>query len=388
MMPETLRNFNPAALRLLWHDRRWLLVCDNEVLKDLGVHEREARAALRLIQELGVNQYGTAGAPQPVMEYWLINGKPPQGRGPAGLHTLALDQASLRVEQVQGQWRLREAHRVLFSFGYRADEANRALAVVRRYGFTHVGFLGHDAPVLYVFFAASGGGPAVLANAQPTHSSSRQMATPRFPRLAKDANGKPRMEKSGPGLGLEALTPALPPLAQPGAGGKDGWRGSPQRGGLSPAPVDTGRMAFDWRQVQMRQDQGEWKLMAGQTELENFGVNVQDARMALSAVRYYRFTERWRASGERPADYYLANGQSPRGMLFGLRGEAFEPDKVEVKEEQGGCSLVQGRRVLLRLGDREEAGRLLEAVQRNKFDRVCKLGDPGREAMTVFVRSR
>ena len=57
IMPETVRSFNPLALQLAWNDRRWQIVHENDVLKEFGPHEQEARQALRMIQELGVNQY-------------------------------------------------------------------------------------------------------------------------------------------------------------------------------------------------------------------------------------------------------------------------------------------------------------------------------------------
>ena len=44
-----------------------------------GRHETEAREALRLLRELRLNQRGTVGSPRPVMEYWLTDGRAPQG---------------------------------------------------------------------------------------------------------------------------------------------------------------------------------------------------------------------------------------------------------------------------------------------------------------------
>ena len=45
MTAETLRNFDPAALTLSWNNRRWQLVHHNEVLKDFGSREHDARLA-------------------------------------------------------------------------------------------------------------------------------------------------------------------------------------------------------------------------------------------------------------------------------------------------------------------------------------------------------
>src|SRR5262249_10882345 len=106
----------------------------------------------RLIRDLRLTEYGTVGEPAPVMEYWLSAGQAPQGRVP-GLRTLPIDQATLRVEQAQGQWCVRDARLVLFNFGPRGDDARQALAVLRKYGFPQVGVIGQLPPSMYLFLA-------------------------------------------------------------------------------------------------------------------------------------------------------------------------------------------------------------------------------------------
>ncbi len=81
--------------------------------------------ALRLIQELHLNQFGTVGTPSPIMEYWLSSGQVPAGFTP-GLRRLSLDAATLRVERMQSQWCLRDARTIVFNFGFHREEAERA----------------------------------------------------------------------------------------------------------------------------------------------------------------------------------------------------------------------------------------------------------------------
>ena len=407
MTAETLRNFDPAALTLSWNNRRWQIVNKNEVLKDFGSREREAREALQLIHELGVNQYGTIGVPYPVMEYWLINGQGPRALAPGGLRVLDLEPNTLRVEQVQGQWCLCSGQRVVFSFGGRADEARQALGIVQKYGFSQVGVLGKASPSMYLFFS-------LPTDSQPTMrvgGSSRAMTTPRFSRVAKNADGSPHIEMPAANGGLAGLVaPVVPPLpagqgalppgtapAEPAIASRQStfWREQPHFGrtNLVSTPLSQSgaeRVAFDWRQVQMRQDMGAWKLMAGSVELGNFGASVQDARMALAAMRYYRFTERLHAGdAQHPFSYYLPNAQAPHGLMMGLAAETFEPEKLSVEKAADGYALTAGKQVLVRLGDRaDEARDLLEVIKRNKLDRLCKVGEPGKAAMTFLVRSR
>jgi hypothetical protein len=50
---------------------------------------------------------------------------------------------------------------------------------------------------------------------------------------------------------------------------------------------------------------------------------------------------------------------------------------------------MDGKQVLVRFGERqEEARKLVETIRHNHLDRVCKLGGPGNEAMTLLLRSR
>src|SRR5947208_2827391 len=95
---ERLETFDPRALRLAWNNRRWQLVSKDHVIKDFGFREAEARQALRVIQELGLNQHGTVGSPYPVMEYWLRDGQAPQGQVRVGVRAMALEPTALRVE--------------------------------------------------------------------------------------------------------------------------------------------------------------------------------------------------------------------------------------------------------------------------------------------------
>src|SRR5208337_3908069 len=116
----------------------------------------------------------------------------------------------------------------------------------------------------------------------------------------------------------------------------------------------------------------DWKLAAGGLLLANFGTNFEDARTALAAVRYYRFTEQLHAGDAgRPVCYYLTNAQSPHGLMFGLPAEMFDPEKVAIQKSPDGCCLADGQHVLLRMGERkDQAEKLLESIHRNKYDRL------------------
>src|SRR5207244_83919 len=110
---ENLTQIHPQLVDLQWRDDGWQLVDDGIILKDFGRREKEARAALSLIRDLGLTQRGTVGSPQPIMEYWLANGHAPSGVM-RGLRPKPIDLASLRVEEAQKQWVVRDQYQILF----------------------------------------------------------------------------------------------------------------------------------------------------------------------------------------------------------------------------------------------------------------------------------
>jgi hypothetical protein len=400
--PERLDTFDPQGLQLSWASRRWqLLLPGGQVLKDFGTREQEAREALRLIQELHLNQHAVLGSPG-VMEYWLSDGHAPEGL-PAGARVLPLVSAGLRVEQDHGQWVLRDPQRVLFNFGAQADEARHALELIRRHDFSRVAVVGQGVPTMMVFLAGQGG-PGAHAAGLGTQAD-RHRHVSHFSRQSRP----PQMPagKANPPVPPDLVAPAVPGLAS-GPPPPRGWRTQPHFGpAAAPAPSASGpppRVAFDWRQVELRQDNGDWQLRAGSLVLAHFGADQHDARLALMAVRHYRFTEQWRVPAEgAPFTYYLAYGQAPRGMMMGLAGQAFVPEALAVRQDNGHWAVAAGDKVVVSLGPKEEEARaLLEVIKRNRFDRLCRLGGPSPlealappearrgepEGMTLLIRSR
>jgi hypothetical protein len=342
---EAVRSFDPTNVALAWNNRRWQLVHQGEVLKDFGTREQEARQALRLIQELKLDGHGTVGSPRPVMEYWLAAGQAPRARVSGGLRALALEPERLRVEQVGGLWYVNDGPRPLFCFGQSADDARQALGVLRKHHFDQVAVIGRAAPSMYVFLRRPHDeAPALPADTAPLAGAP----------AASDRRGQPH-------FGHRPLQPPAPP---------------------------SDRVLFDWRQAQLRQVNGEWRLQAGSLTLARFGQNFREGQQALAALRHYRFTEQRRV-GEPAVIVYAAHARSPRGVLLGLPAERFQPEQLAVQQVGNNYALVQGQRVVLSMGaSKPDAEKMLEVVKKQGFDRLCKIGEPEKEGMTFFVRSR
>ncbi len=357
---EELTTFSQGFVNLNWSSDGWRLTSAGATLKDFGRREPDAEESLSLIRELRLNQRGVVGGPSPTLEYWLSDGRPPQAP-PPGFRVQAMDGPTLRVERTQNQWVLRDDRRVLFNFGNAEGDARQALSVVRKYGFTHVGVVNPAAPAMMVFFA------------EP------DAAMPRAVRQAFQPDGqagKPDvLQPSSP-----VVAPAIAPLRQAAVSGHV----------LPSTSSNPDRTPFDYRQVRLRQDHGNWKLAAGSFVVADFGGDERAARLGLSAMQNYRFTERC-SVGAAPErfSYLLAGGQAPRGTMFGVYGQSFKPERLELRQVAGRWAVCAGDETLVKMGERrEDARQVMETMRRLQCDRLCRLGTADGKGMTFLVRAR
>jgi hypothetical protein len=160
----------------------------------------------------------------------------------------------------------------------------------------------------------------------------------------------------------------------------------------NPAPSTnlSERMAFDWRQAQVRQEKGHWKLTVGSHVLGDFGENRNAASQALKAVQYYHFTEHCTVGQPTPScSYFLVNGQAPRGIAWGLDIQPLNLEHLAVQPVGNRFALMSGDKAVLRFGEHpEEAQHMLNVIQRHKFDHVCYVGGPEEPAMTILLKAR
>jgi hypothetical protein len=373
--PEHVTTFDNTLARVDWSPEGWRVVAGGVTLKEFGRRESDARLALRLIRELRLNQHGIIGAPAPLLEYWLSDGMPP--RGPAnGFHALPIDSLSLRVEQTETQWVLRDHQRVLFNFGGDEGGARLALAVIHKYGFTEVGAVNPAAPSMVVFFAR----PDALATTDPTPVRQNRPAEAADKPAIDPLSPAGRLLAQHPGVAANApVAPAVPLLRQVGLSGNGSFAAS-----------TTDRLAFDWRQVQLRKEGGDWKLAAGSRVLADFGADEHAARLGLYAMQYYRLTERRQIGGPSASfTYFLTGGQPPRGMMFGMDGQPFQWNRLQTRQIKGHWTICDGEQPLVEMGDKaEDANRVLEIIRNQQVDHLCRLGTADGRGMTLLVRSR
>jgi hypothetical protein len=356
---ENLVSFDPNQLNLRWLNRGWQLAVGTTVLKDFGPHQAEALQALRIIRGLNLTQRGTVGTP-PVMEYWLSGGQAPVGLG-GGMRLLPIDLPSLSVAQVQGRWCLLDAHRVLLNFGARQNEAQQALGIFRKYGFSQAGYIGWPTPLMMYFL----GGSATLSGTPSLARAPAPASRPEAP-TTTPPGGRPSI---APG---QLLAASMHQLAPPGGSTADGLR-------------------FDPNRVVVENDRGAWRLHFGKQVLATFG-NPFEARLALSVLQYYRFTELYQIGSPAPVlSYFMVHGQPPHGLRFGVPTQAFNPELLTVQQmgparEWMVCD--KGQPILNCGNQRDDAEQVVDVIRQYQFDHLCRIGPVGPMSMTFLVKGR
>ncbi len=375
---DSLVAFDPDSTEIRWGAGHWQLLAGGRCLKDFGTREADAREALRLIRDLRLNQYGTVGTPRPVIEYWLTNGQAPQGfAGRARL--LPLDANSLRAEEVQGQWCLRDDRRLFFVFGAHADEARRALDVIRRYGFTQVGYVGQFTPAMMYFLGgAAAGRDTRMAWPATFHAPANPAGMPTLnpdPRRHAALRNAHHEEAAPPAVPMELIAmhqlAAVKPL-------------------LADQPTLGDRVAFDGRQLQVRLDGDEWNLYAGSYLIARFGTQQSEALRALNVLQAYRCNEHCLVGRPRPAfTFFLTNGQAPRGEMFGLNGTSFRPQDLTVHQFGPDWGICDQARILLRVsGSETDAKKLLDFIKKQDCDYLCRIGPAEPYGVSLLLHMR
>jgi hypothetical protein len=387
---ETLVPIRPQLVDLQWLDERWQLVDGGEPVKDFGRREQEAKAALYLIRELGLTQRGTIGAPQSVMEYWLADGHGPVGPV-RGLHTKPIDLATLRVEEAQKQWVVRDVYQILFNFGTHENDARQAAAVLRKYHFSQIGAIGQGTPAMLV----------LLASPQKPGSEEPSLQTPRMTSHVQLINpgtsagegvgpeGFPTLQRTAPLHPAEGVKKEKDPFREPMASGfGQGKQLAPPNQILPDLEALVEAVPFDFRQLRAGKDGKDWQLKTGQYIFAHFGEDEQAAKQALNVLQYYRCTEQCLVGGgKQPVlAYYLASGHAPQGQMLGLSGIAFHADDLKVRKDGSAWVVTDGRLTLFSFDKPDSAKQVLQAMQKHKFDRLCHIGH-GDAGMTFLLRA-
>ncbi len=133
--------FNWRNLRATQINNRWKIVDGSHLLLDFGDNEDEARQALRVLRHYRLTGMCFVGRPDPSLTYFLSEGQAPSG-AMSREDCIPFDPERIEVKSVNGRWKITDGSHWLFDFGSSEQEARSALALIKRYGFTHTCYIG------------------------------------------------------------------------------------------------------------------------------------------------------------------------------------------------------------------------------------------------------
>lgn len=150
-LKEDIIYFNGQHAQVVNAQGRWKIAVGNMWLLDFENNQAEAQQALNVIRRYQLNQQCFVGRPQPSMEYYLSNGRPPMGPMP-GEDAIRFDNTRIKVMYMGGRWKIVEnGNHAMLDFDQNEDEAWRALRIIWKYDFSYLCFVGRPNPSMTYF---------------------------------------------------------------------------------------------------------------------------------------------------------------------------------------------------------------------------------------------
>lgn len=347
----------------------WQLWAGQKVLRDFGDRENDARDVLRVYKDLRPTEWATIGSPRPVVEYALVNGRPPATLGNPGAEdpknpnsppppnggfgaavaaasakfVLPIDLGTVRAEAVRGAWVLRDDYSIHLNFGPVKADAEQAAAVVRRYGFNRVGVVGQpNAPVMSYFFVGQDAGIGAGGDRGPFAKAA----------LQAQIDGLSRVGIPVPGVGY------------------------------------VGEMVrIDPKKFDVRKDGADWVVASGDELIGRFGPSEYAARDAARTMADARFTEFCRV-GSAGLTFFLSNGKAPTKVPFHAQGRRFDPSALKVVQQGGKWAVTENGRHMFDCASAEEGETLVRVVKAFGFDQLCHVGPSPRQGVPFFAKGQ
>ncbi len=142
---EDCVSFNPSALQVKFVNGRWKIVERSIWHFDFGSNKGEAYRALQIIQHYSMNKVCYVGRPQPSFVYLLSGNSAPSGNI-QGEDCVEFNPSALEVKFINNRWKIVEGSHWLFDFGSEKEVAQRALNIIKTYGFRYSCFVGRPDP--------------------------------------------------------------------------------------------------------------------------------------------------------------------------------------------------------------------------------------------------
>ena len=144
-LQEDCLSFNPKTASVKNINGSWKIVDGSHWMFDFGNKRNEAYRALKIIKHYGMNRSCFVGRPDPSFQYMLVSGQAPKG-GIPGEDCISFNPNTIQVKKFSGSWKIVDGNHWMFDFGNKKAEAEKAYAVIKKYGFTRSCFVGRPDP--------------------------------------------------------------------------------------------------------------------------------------------------------------------------------------------------------------------------------------------------
>ena len=148
---EDCQSFDPQGVRVQrFAGTQWKVVDGGKALVDFGASQDNAFRANDVIKHYGLSRQCWVGRPRPVMEYYLAGTEAPAG-WLQGEDCVAFAPERLVVRRLDSRWVVGESDTVLVDTGPNRAEAERALGIIKRHGFSNLCYVGRPNPPMVYF---------------------------------------------------------------------------------------------------------------------------------------------------------------------------------------------------------------------------------------------
>jgi len=151
--PEDCLPFNPRTVQAKKVGGTWKVVDGNHWMLDFGSNQANAKKARDIIKHYRMTEICFVGRPSPthkqLMMYFTASGAAPAGPFP-GEDVIPFNPTTLQAQQVGGRWKVTDGSSWLLDFGVSQANAEKAVWVIKKYGFQWQCFVGRpNAPMMY-----------------------------------------------------------------------------------------------------------------------------------------------------------------------------------------------------------------------------------------------
>jgi hypothetical protein len=146
IVTEDCNSFNYVTTQSQLMSGKWLVVSGGQSLLNFEGNQAGADLAVNIIKFYAMTSQCFVGRPNAPMMYFLSGGNAPSGAFP-GEDAIIINPANVSAKLSGGNWLVVDGASSLLNFEGNQSEANTAVAIIKKYGFTRQCFVARPNPL-------------------------------------------------------------------------------------------------------------------------------------------------------------------------------------------------------------------------------------------------